>query len=196
MNPQRPQKRPATQGPAPRAPGKAPTSRQPAVKPSTQQIHKMATTRMPQEAPRGASTRSVPRAGRGGAAAGEKKNNLPIILGVAGGALVLILLVVMMSGGGDKHGAKPKESKKPAAVKAPDVTSLERDGMKKCQDGAKLIRQAYGSSDKDGLARGVALIQEGNALLDQANTLSGHTYDTKEFIETLKMGRSKLLELK
>ena len=68
--------------------------------------------------------------------------------------------------------------------------------MQKCEEGVVQIQRSYNSADKAGLQRGVALITEGNQMLDKANQMSGHTYDTKKFNETLKMARGKLLELK
>lgn len=187
MQPPKPNRRPSTQVPPPRAAagGKVPTSRQPAVRPVTQ-IHKSPTTRMPQEPAPRLTTRS-PRA------VAAKKSSLPLILGVAGGALVLIIVIAVAASGGS---APAKAAPKKAAPAGVDVSSLENDGMKKCEEGLVLIQRSYDKSDKAGLQRGVALITEGNSLLDKANQLSGHTYDTKRFNEAFKMARNKILELK
>jgi hypothetical protein len=202
MDPQRPSKRPATQVPQRRSthvpapqPGKSPTSRQPAVRPGTSRqpavkpptVHTSPTTRMPQER---ATTRSVPRSSRSVAG---KKSQLPLILGVAGGGLLLIIILAVALSGTKK----PVEASNPKPpVQKVDVSTLERDGMRKCEEGVVQVQRSYNSADKAGLQRGVALITEGNQMLDQANQMSGHTYDTKKFNETLKMARGKLLELK
>ena len=183
MAPQRPQ-RPTTRVGA-SGTGKSPTSRHPTV-------HSAPTTRMPTEPARG-SSRPVPRHGTSRGAASSKKSSLPIVLGAAGGALLLIILIAVAASGGTKKAAPASNPKGPKVV---DVASLEADGMKKCEEGVVLIQRAYNIPDKAGLQRGVALITEGNQMLDRANQMSGHTYETKKFNETLKMARGKLLELK
>ena len=186
MQPQNPRTRPATQ-----VPSKSPTSRQPAVRPPTQ-VHKGPTTRMPQQeapAPR-STTRSVPRR----PSTSSPKSSLPLILGIAGGVLALVVVIAIAVGGSGKKKAEPTTKK--AAPAAVDVSKLEADGMRKCEEGVVAIQRAFDIADKAGLQRGVALITEGNQMLDKANQLSGHTYDTKKYNETLKMARGKLLEMK
>jgi hypothetical protein len=162
-------------------PGKAATARVAGVSGPT----KKATGRM------GRSERG---SSRGSAAA--PKNNTPIIIGASVGGLALIVIIAVAMSGGDKKHAEPASAKKSAPEK-PDVSKLERDGLSKCNEGVKLIKNALGSNDKDGLERGVALISEGNGLLDKANTL-GNTggYDTKEINQTLYLARKKLQELR
>jgi hypothetical protein len=163
-----------------------------------------ATSRVPSVAPQKISAPSKKATGRVGRAdrpptrgvAVAPKNNTPLIIGgVVGGVALLAILAVAMSGGEKKHS-------EPAAVKRsvnekPDVSQLEREGLLKCNQGVKLIKDAMGSNDKAGLERGVALISEGNGLLDKANTL-GNTggYDTKEVNQTLILARKKLQELR
>jgi hypothetical protein len=132
-----------------------------------------------------------------GSAAAPAKNNTPVIIGVAVGAVVLLgILAFALSGGNES-----KKTSEPAAKKAPsaskDVSQLEREGMSKCSEGVRLIKAALGSNDKDGLERGVALISEGNGLLDKAQSL-GNTggYDTKDVNQTLYLARKKLQELR
>jgi hypothetical protein len=130
------------------------------------------------------------------AVAAPPKNNTPVIIGVTVGAVVLIGIIAFMVSGGDKKHADTAPVKK-AAPDKPDVSKLEREGMAKCNEGVRLIKTALGANDKDGLEKGVALISEGNGLLDKANTL-GNTggYDTKDINQTLYLARKKLQELR
>jgi hypothetical protein len=93
-------------------------------------------------------------------------------------------------------GKKTPAASNPKGSGPPDVTQLETQGMAKCEQGCEIIQRAYDAGDKAGLQRGITLITEGNAMLDQANQRSGNTYDTKKYNQTLKMARGKLLELK
>jgi hypothetical protein len=163
------------------APGKSPTARVAAVSGPPRK----ATGRLGR-ADRGSS--------RGSAAA--PKNNTPLIIGASVGGLILIVIIAVAMSGGDKKHAEPAGVKKTTPEK-PDVSKLERDGLSKCNEGVRLIKNAMASNDKDGLERGVALISEGNGLLDKANTL-GNTggYDTKEINQTLYLARKKLQELR
>jgi len=203
----RPAQRPTTRVPGNvSAPSKAPTGRVPAAAPAP----RPATGKMPTApAPRPATGRisqQKPTTSRGVRAGGEhvgtarsapspRKGN-PALLwgGVGGGALLLIIIIAIAASGGSK---KPAEaSNKKASPKAVNVADLEDGGHRKCDEGVFLIQKAYPVADKAGLQRGVALITEGNAMLDKANQMSGNMYDTKKYNETLKMARGKLLELK
>ena len=77
-----------------------------------------------------------------------------------------------------------------------DVSGYERDGLRKCDEGRDLILRSYDTNNKTGLQRGIALIQEGNSLLEKANSISNSKYDTRKYNQALKMARMKVLELK
>ncbi|HLF94318.1 MAG TPA: hypothetical protein VJB14_12725 [Planctomycetota bacterium] len=210
----RPAPRPTTRVPGQvSAPAKAPTGRLPTVPPP--QAARPATGKVPMAPPRPASGRvptvSAPakkstgtsRSTRGGGEhspttrsipAPQKGNPMLLWGGVGGGALLLIILIAVAASGGSKR--QVEASTKKAAPKAVNVAELEDDGKRKCEEGVVAIQRAYPANDKAGLQRGVALITEGNAMLDKANQMSGNMYDTKKYNETLKMARGKLLELK
>ena len=167
-----------------RRPGQRPTTRVPANTSAPAKPPSTRGGRAPGE--RQATTRSLPM---------QKKGN-PALLwgGVGGGAFLLIILIAFAASGGPKKHPEPSNKKAPA--RPVDVSQLENDGKTKCEEGVAAIQRAYPISDKAGLQRGVALITEGNGMLDRANQMSGNMYDTKKYNETLKMARGKLLELK
>lgn len=156
------------------APGKSPTQRAPAQKPA------------------GRTTRAKARPASG---LRPSPSRTPLIVGGAvGGAILLIALIAVVAG---KSSSRPPD--RAPARKAPkpvDVSQLEREGMTKCEQGLALIQGAYNAGNKANLQKGVELIREGNSLLEEANRLSGHMYDTKKYNEALKMARNKILELK
>ncbi len=204
----RPAGRPAPQKPSTQrvtpvsAPQKSPTQRVTPVSPQKQ----TATSRVsPVEAPRKSPTSRVPQRGTGRAGRAEggatsraipvqKKNNTPLLIGAGiGGAVLLVIVIAVAASGGSKKAPAASNPRGPAPV---DVGQLETQGMAKCEQGCEAIQRSYDAGDKAGLQRGINLITEGNAMLDRANQMSGNTYDTKKYNQTLKMARGKLLELK
>lgn len=123
----------------------------------------------------------------------QKKSNAMLFAGIGGGALLLIIVIAVAASGGPS----PAREAAPSRAKAPvNVADLETEGMRKCDEGVVAVQRAYDINDKAGLQRGVQLITEGNQLLDRAYQLSNNKYDTTRYNQTLKMARSKLLELK
>jgi len=196
--------RPATRVSAPAAaPVRTATSRVPAAPPPpARPAVKTATARVASVSPAAAkkTTGRVGRPGGGtarGGAAPAPKNNTMLFVGIGAGALVLVVGLAVAFSGGDDHKKHAEPAAKKAPAGKPDVSQLERDGMAKCNEGVKLIKGGLGSNDKAALERGVALISEGNGLLDKANTI-GNTggYDTKDINQTLYLARKKLQELR
>ena len=178
-----------------RRPSRPPSGPIPAAKPTTRvPAKKVPTTRFGQRP----GTRGIRTEGGGtsrGVALAPKKSNTPlIVVGAAGGALLLIIIIAVAA-----SGSKPSPDASKSKKKGPepvDVSTLERNGKAKCEEGVEIIQRAYSVSDKAALQRGIQLITEGNQLFDKAHQLSGNMYDTKKYNETLKMARGKVLELK
>jgi hypothetical protein len=139
-------------------------------------------------------------------------NPLPIILGVVGVLLVVILFVVMSSGGGEKPAPKETASPPPppAAPKPVDVSGLERDGYKACDEGLAIIRSlesriaadtstlsdAEQQKLKTELKKGMDLLKKGMEYLGDANEKSGRTYDLNKYIQAKKLATNKWHGLK
>ncbi|MHC4605674.1 MAG: hypothetical protein ACYTAF_01905 [Planctomycetota bacterium] len=143
--------------------------------------------------------------GRGYAPA-RKKNNTPVIIGAcAGGAVLLILIIAIAagSGGGKKKRRRPRRSAEPAAV---DVSSLERDGRRLCDQGLGVIQSCEADMHrslpleeqralKKKLLEGRRLIREGLGKFERAMDLSGKRYDVKRYQKAQKAVAGKILEL-
>jgi hypothetical protein len=183
----------------------------PASKPATRAVPK------PQAAPApatgrarqaGSSTRSVAKqsSSRPVPKQAAKSNTPLMIAGGVGLVLVLGIAAVMMGGSPEKHETPtPKAASKPKAV---DVSSLESQGLSKCNEGLALIQKhqaLLGSASmsdsqksmlKADLEKSRKLIGDGMGLLTQANEKSNNTYDTKQYQEALITVRKKLMELR
>jgi hypothetical protein len=194
---------PAVKPPAKAAPAAKPA---PAGRPATGHVQK-------QPAPTGRAgrptTRSVPQAGGGRptARAAAAKSNTPLFIGIGVGAVVLLVGAYVALGGKSEKPA-PAAVEKSTKPKPVDVSSLERDGMGKCNEGLALIQKnqsQLGSHDLSAgqkqsliadLEKGKKLIADGMGLLTKANELSKNTYDTKQYQEALITVRKKLMELR
>jgi len=140
-----------------------------------------------------------------------KLNPLPIILGVTG-VLLVVLLYLVMSGGGQKPAAKeaPAPPPPPAAPKPVDVSGLEREGHKACEEGLAIIkslepeiaRDKATMSDADQaklkieLKKGMDLLKKGMEYLGEANEKSGRTYDLNRYIQAKKLASNTYHGLK
>ena len=141
-----------------------------------------------------------------------KSNPLPIILGVVGVLLVIVLFVVMSSGGTPKPppAAAPPPPPPKAAPKPVDVSGLERDGHKACEEGLAIIQSleprialdtatlsdADQAKLKADLKKGMDLIKKGMEYLGEANEKSGRTYDLNRYIQAKKLAANKYHGLK
>src|SRR5262245_28365367 len=156
----------------------------------------------------GSSTRSVAKqsSSRPVPKQAAKSNSTMMIAIGAGVVVVLGIAAFALSGGHEKHEpVAPKTSSKPKPV---DVSSLENEGLSKCNEGLALIQkhQALLSSSsisdsqksmlKADLEKSRKLIGDGMGLLTQANEKSKNTYDTKQYQEALITVRKKLMELR
>jgi hypothetical protein len=186
---------------------KAPAKAAPASRPATGPV--------PRQAPatsrggKSSTTRSVPTVGgrRPAAKAAAAKSNTPMLIGIGAGVLVILVIAFVAMGGKSEKPAPlaPEKSSKPKPV---DVSGLERDGMKKCDEGLSLIQKnqsqlndhSLSSGQKQALIadleKGKKLIADGMGLLTQANEKSKNTYDTKQYQEALITVRKKLMELR
>jgi hypothetical protein len=138
-----------------------------------------------------------------------KTNPLPIILGVMG-VLLVVLLFVMMSKSDTKpvvEEAAAPPPPKAAPAKPVDVSGLERDGHKFCEEGLAIIRaqeanftrelsDAERTKLKEDLRKGIDLIQKGMSYLSEANEKAGRTYQTTKYVEARKVAAMKYSELK
>jgi hypothetical protein len=122
---------------------------------------------------------------------------MPLILGGAGGGLLLLILVIVLaSGGGSKKEAAPadtgKTSPPPAPKKiVPDVSALEAEGKKGCEEGTALIRprlNADSSAPKErvrsDLESGLKLLNKGIEAYEKAASLAGKTYRLDDYKKT------------
>lgn len=147
------------------------------------------------------SSRPVPKA------AAPKSNTTMMIAIGAGVVVVLGIAAYAMSGDSSKKVETPV-TKPPSKPKAVDVSSLERDGMSKCNEGLALIQKHQAllasNSMSDGqksmlkadLEKSRKLLGDGMGLLTQANEKSSNQYDTKQYQEALITVRKKLMELR
>ncbi len=133
-----------------------------------------------------------------------KKNNLPLILGAVGGGVLLIIILAVALGSGGGGGTKKKEEApaEPAVAKPkpPDVSQLENDGKKKCEDGmgvcdAKGPALAGTAPEQKEKVRaeieaGVKQIDEGLALFKKAKEIAGKNYN----LDTYEKAKAKALK--
>ncbi len=162
----------------------------------------------PQPPPRGRPTSS----GRPFRPAPAQTNPLPIVFGAVGVLLVVLLFLVMSGGGGEKAPVKeaPPPPPPPAAPKPVDVSGLERDGFKACDEGLAIIRSlepriavdtatlsdAEQAKLKTELKKGMDLLKKGMEYLGEANEKSGRTYDLNKYIQAKKLATNKWHGLK
>jgi hypothetical protein len=195
---------PAVKPPAKAAPAAKPAS---AGRPATGPVQRQA----PPPTTRGGrpTTRSVSTAGgaRPAARPAAAKSNTTLFIGIGVGAVLLIVGAFVVMGGKSEKTA-PTTVDKPSKPKPVDVSSLERDGMSKCNEGLALIQKnqsQLGSHDLSAgqkqslvgdLEKGKKLISDGLGLLTKANELSKNTYDIKQYQEALITVRKKLMELR
>jgi hypothetical protein len=144
------------------------------------------------------ASRPIPRAP-------ARSNTGLFIGGAVGGLVILVVLVAALSGGAKKHpDASNKKSAKPAPV---DVAGMVRAGTGKCEEGLAVIQRCEGMMDgrnlaagdrgrlKTDLERGLALLVEGNNLLEQAGEKSGEKYGEVRYNKAIKAARMKIGEL-
>lgn len=184
--PPKPAGRPST-GPVPKQSAPPPAAKGKSAASSTRTVQKQG------------SSRPVPKA--------APKSNTTMLIAIGAGIVVVLGIAVVAMSGDSKKAETPaaKPASKPKAV---DVSGLERDGMKKCDDGLKLIQKhstlmaAENLSDgqkatlKGDLEQGRKLISDGIALLTQANEKSGNTYNMNQYQEALIIARRKLMTLR
>jgi len=134
-------------------------------------------------------------------------NPLPIILGAVGVVLVVVLFVVMS---GSKNPPAPAAAPPPppAAPKPVDVTGLEREGYKLCNEGTAIIRSLSERMDKSAtlsvedqkklraeIKTGYDKIRKGMEYFGEANEKAGRTFDTATYVQTMKYASNKIKEL-
>ncbi len=186
---------------------KAPVKAAPASRPATGPVPKQAPATS--RGGKASTTRSVPTAGgaRPAARAAAPKSNTSMMIAIGAGVVVILIIAfVAMSGKSENHAPpSPKEASKGKPV---DVSGLERDGMKKCDEGLGLIQKNQSQLNNHSLSagqkqaliadleKGKKLIADGMGLLTQANEKSKNTYDTKQYQEALITVRKKLMELR
>lgn len=141
--------------------------------------------------------------------ASPKKSNLPLILGGVGGGVLLLVVIIAVASSGGSRKAPAASNPKPSAGRPVDVSGLETQGMRKCDEGLVIIQRCDPLMRKNDLSagekgqlkteleRGKALLDEGMGMLDEANqkTQYQNKYDTTKYGQTLKLVRGKLLEL-
>ena len=142
-----------------------------------------------------------------------KFNPLPIILGATGILLVVLLFLLMSSSGGSKgtvEEAAPPPAKAAPPPKPVDVSGLERDGRKACEEGLAIIKalepriakETSTLSDdeqrtlKAEIKKGLDLLKKGLEYFGEANEKSGRTYDLNSYIQAKKLAANKYLGLK
>jgi hypothetical protein len=142
--------------------------------------------------------------GRQGAPPPPKKNNLPIILGAAGGGLLVLIVVIVVATSGSPAKPPPAaavERPKPPAPAwkppPPDVSHLEAEGKRKCDEGHRIVTPRLRpdpSAPKDrvraDLESGLKLLKEGLEAYRKAASLAGKTYKLDEFEKTQARGIS------
>ena len=141
-----------------------------------------------------------------------KMNALPIVLG-ATGVLLVVLLFLFMSGGNAPQApvetAAPPPPKPAAPPKPVDVSGLERDGRKACDDGLAKFRaieskmaadlsamsEANQATLREELKTILELFRKGMAYLNEANEKSGRGYDVKDYMQARKLAADKFKQL-
>lgn len=161
-------------------------------------------------APRKPTTR-VPQRGtsRVSLAIPQKKNNTPLIVGgAAGGAVLLIIIIAFASASGGT--SSPRETSNPQAPKPVDVSAIETEGLRKCDEGLAVIQSCGSLMEKleltpgehqelkTKLTRGEMLLNQGLRKLDEANTKTqGQAkYDVRLYTQARLNARKKLLGMK
>jgi hypothetical protein len=137
---------------------------------------------------RNLTSRSIPRQ--------AKPPNPMLIVGGIVGALFFMILIVAMASGSGGTGRRKSASNDKKEAPAPEPATMEREGLRKCEEGCAIIQKAYHMADKDSLQRGLNLVLEGNAVLERVNQMTGKKFDVKRYQETQVMARRKLMELK
>jgi hypothetical protein len=134
-----------------------------------------------------------------------KKNNLPLILGAAGGGL-LLLIIIGVAASGTSSSSGTSNTRAPE-VRPVDVAGLEAGAERKCGEALGIIQRAQQMMDgreltkaqqaslKNDLDRGIALMNEGMGMFDEAHAKSGHMYDTVKYNQAAKAARMKVGEL-
>jgi len=130
----------------------------------------------------------------------RKKNNLPLILGAAGGGVLLLIVIVVAaaSGGGPPTPAVKAPAPKvdpPKKAPPPDVSALEAEGKRKCEEGLGKVQVRLTpdpSAPKDrvraDLEAGLKLLKEGLAAFEKAASIAGKTYRVEEFSKARQRG--------
>lgn len=160
---------------------------------------------------RGAPQPPPGRAGRPYRPTPAANNPLPLILGIGGGVLALVLIFVVMSSG-DKEPAPVETAPPPEAAPPPpkpvDVSGLEREGEKACEEGlalfkslepkisgrAKLTAEERHQLKLD-VKKSMDLMFKGMGFLSEAKDKSGHSYDVTRFGSAHKLAASIYHEL-
>jgi hypothetical protein len=129
-----------------------------------------------------------------------------MMIAIGAGVVVVLGIAAFAMSGGHEKAETPvkKEASKPKPV---DVSGLEREGMKKCDEGLAIIKrcdsQMASTSLSDGeksrlkseLEKGTSLIKDGMSMLDEAYRKTGNTYPVTQYNEAKKAARMKLGEL-
>jgi hypothetical protein len=144
------------------------------------------------------ASRPIPRAP-------AKSNTGLVVGGAVGGLVILVVLIAALSSGARRPSeASNKKSAKPVPV---DVAGMVRAGTGKCEEGLAVIQRCEGMMDgrnlataergrlKADLERGLALLVEGNNLLEQAGEKSGEKYGEVRYNKAIKAARMKIGEL-
>jgi hypothetical protein len=139
-------------------------------------------------------------------------NPLPIIFGAVG-ILLVVLLFLVMSGNNNKPVADntPAPAAKPPPPPKPvDVSGLEKEGFKSCDEGLAIIRSlepriavdtatlsdAEQQKLKTELKKGMDLLKKGMEYLGEANEKAGRTYDLNKYIQAKELAANKWQGLK
>jgi len=122
--------------------------------------------------------------------------------------LALVLVLVVMSSG-NKEPAPVETAPPPEAAPPPpkpvDVSGLEREGHKYCDEGLAVIRSLESKIAVDAntlsnvekaqlkadLKKGIDLIHKGLGFINEANEKSGRGYDLNKYIQALKLASNK-----
>lgn len=140
-----------------------------------------------------------------------RKSQTPLIIGGVGGGVLLLIIIAVASSGSDESRTKRRsgDSETKAAKRPVDVSGLEKEGMKRCQEGYEAIVKcepllkagnasgADKSQLKFNLQRGKDLLTQGMNMLSEANdkTSGEHKYDLSQYQQALMIARKKLLEM-
>lgn len=133
---------------------------------------------------------------------------MPLIVGGIAVVLIVILFVVMS---GPKNEPAPAEVPPPPPAAAPkpvDVSGLEREGYKLCNEGTAIIRSLSERMDKSAsmsveeqkklraeVKLGYDKIRKGMEYFGEANEKAGKTFETATYVQTMKYASNKIKEL-